>query len=356
MSMNHSPTLPQDWRWDLAKRVSDAPQFRKSPRLREFLLFVCDRALQDRQDELREQQIGCTVFGRRPEYNTSEDNIVRVEARKLRMRLEEYFTSQGQGEPVLIEIPKGSYVPIFTPRTVAPIPMALPTALEPSVRPTETATPRRRAWVLVQPILIILLALTSFWLWNRGRRIPAMDAPVPAARNVLWSTLFNDQHQTTIVCADSTLVLLEEFLRRPISLEDYLNPTYPSLLSSLKAFDGSAIPLNTKQYTSIADVRLVAKITQLNQSFWSRTSVRSARMMQLPDFKSGNFVLLGSKRAIPWVEMFEPQLNFLFEYDQTRRVPVIRNRSPRAGERAEYINGRVGEPGDAFSFVASSRT
>jgi hypothetical protein len=345
MSMNHSPTLPQDWRWDLAKRVSDAPQFRKSPRLREFLLFVCDRALQDRQDELREQQIGCTVFGRRPEYNTSEDNIVRVEARKLRMRLEEYFTSQGRGEPVLIEIPKGSYVPIFTPRTVEPIPMPLPTALAPSVRPPETATPRRRAWVLVQPVLIILLALTSFWLWNRGR-------PVPAARDVLWSTLFNDQHQTTIVCADSTLVLLQEFLRRPISLEDYLNPAYPSLLSSLKASDGSAIQLKNKQYTSIADVRLVAKITQMNQSFWSRTSVRSARTMQLPDFKSGNFVLLGSKRAIPWVELFESQLNFLFEYDQTRRVPVIRNRSPRAGERAEYINGRVGEPGDAFSFVA----
>ena len=345
MSMNHSPSLPQDWRWDLAKRVSDAPQFRKSPRLREFLLFVCDRALQDRQDELREQQIGCTVFGRRPEYNTSEDNIVRVEARKLRMRLEEYFTSQGRGEPVLIEIPKGSYVPIFTPRTVAPIPVPLPTALAPSVRPPETATPRRRAWVLVQPVLIILLALTSFWLWNRGR-------PVPAARDVLWSTLFNDQHQTTIVCADSTLVLLQEFLRRPISLEDYLNPAYPSLLSSLKASDGSAIQLKNKQYTSIADVRLVAKITQMNQSFWSRTSVRSARMMQLPDFKSGNFVLLGSKRAIPWVELFESQLNFLFEYDQTRRVPVIRNRSPRAGERAEYINGRVGEPGDAFSFVA----
>jgi hypothetical protein len=74
--------------------------------------------------------------------------------------------------------------------------------------------------------------------------------------------------------------------------------------------------------------------------------------MQLPDFKSGNFVLLGSKRAIPWVELFESQLNFLFEFDQTRRVPVIRNRSPRAGERAEYLNGTVGEPGDAFSFVA----
>jgi hypothetical protein len=110
--------------------------------------------------------------------------------------------------------------------------------------------------------------------------------------------------------------------------------------------------LKNKQYTSMADVRLVATITQLNQSFWRRTSVRSARMMQLPDFKNGNFVLLGSNRAIPWVELFEPRLDFLFEFDETRRVAVIRNRSPRAGERTEYVNGRVGEPGDAFSFVA----
>src|ERR1035437_770008 len=174
------PNLANDWRWGLAKRVSDAPQLRKSPRLREFLLFVCDRALQDRQDEIREQQIGCTVFGRRPEYNTSEDNIVRVEARKLRMRLEEYFTSEGRGEPVLIEIPKGSYVPIFTPRTVVPSSMTSPTALAPAAPPPETATPRRGPWVLAQPVLIILLALTSFWLWNRKpvQGTSAIDAPV----------------------------------------------------------------------------------------------------------------------------------------------------------------------------------
>ena len=181
MAINHSPSLASDSRWDLAKRVSDAPQFRKSPRLREFLLFVCDRALQDRQDELNEQQIGCTVFGRRPEYSTGEDNIVRVEARKLRMRLEEYFTAEGSGELVLIEIPKGSYVPIFTPRTLPPISMPSPTALAPAVLPP----PRRGPWVWVQPALIVLLALTSFWLWNRVRRTSAMDAPIPAARDGL---------------------------------------------------------------------------------------------------------------------------------------------------------------------------
>ncbi len=349
------PSLGNDWRWDLAKRVSDAPQFRKSPRLRGFLLFVCDRTLQDRHAELREQQIGCAVFGRRPEYNTGDDNIVRVEARKLRMRLEEYFASEGRDEPVLIDIPKGSYVPVFTPRAV----VAEGTTAALTQTPLQTAGLRHGLLSWLQPgfwiqlAVILVLAVTCLWLWSRdaAARAPAAGASAPV-RDMLWSTLFNDQHQTMIVCADSTLVLVQELIRRPISLEEYLSPSYRPLLSILKADDGTAVPLASKQYTSMADVHLVARFMQLNQPFWRTTSVRSARMMQLADFKTGNVVLLGSKRAIPWVELFEPQMNFLFGFDETRRVPVIRNRSPRAGERSEYVNGRVGEPGDAFSFVA----
>jgi hypothetical protein len=56
------------------------------------------------------------VFGRPSDYNPSEDNIVRAEARELRKRLDIYFLTEGRGEPVRIRIPKGSYVPCFEPR------------------------------------------------------------------------------------------------------------------------------------------------------------------------------------------------------------------------------------------------
>jgi len=332
----------------LVQRVANAPQFRKSPRLREFLLFACDRALQDRQDELREQSIGCAIFGRRPDYNPSEDNIVRVEARKLRMRLDEYFTSEGRDEPVLIEIPKGSYVPVFTPRTAATTDS--PRVPAPPAAHSESTAARWRYRIWVQPTIIVLLVFTCLWLWNRERGRTTSAVPVPAPRNVLWS--IDEQHDTTVVCGDSTLVLLEKATRTSLSLEDYLNPDYPARLSSVKAVDGSALLIANKQYTSMADLSLVAKIMQLNQSFWGRTSIRSARAMRLSDFKAGNFVLLGSKRAIPWVELFDHQLNFSFEFDERRQVPIIRNRAPRGGEQSEYVNGKVGEPGDAFSFIA----
>lgn len=56
------------------------------------------------------------VFGRKPDYDPREDSIVRTEAGKLRTRLDEYYSGTGKGDPLVIGLPKGSYVPIFTSR------------------------------------------------------------------------------------------------------------------------------------------------------------------------------------------------------------------------------------------------
>ena len=97
----------------LVERVSDSSGFKKSPRIRDFLLYVCENALKNNLQDVREQQIGVRVFNRRPDYNMSEDSIVRVEARELRKRLAAYFAGEGKDESVVIEIPKGGYVPVF---------------------------------------------------------------------------------------------------------------------------------------------------------------------------------------------------------------------------------------------------
>lgn len=346
-------TLVGDDRWELANRVADTPQFRRSPRLREFLLYACDRALRGQHDELHEQQIGCKVFGRRPGYNPSEDNIVRVEARKLRTRLEEYFASEGRVEPVLIAVPKGSYVPNFVPRPVASTGAALPRETALPVPPLVTARPGKGRWVWVQPALIFLLALTCLWLSTRGfvRRPLPRSSPTPALGDLFWSMLFNDQQDTKIVCADSTLVLLERFLRRPIPLSDYVSQSYLSTLLGVKRRDGSPLFLADKQYTSMANVHLVEKMLLLNHARWGRTSVRSARNMELSDFKSGNFVLIGSRRAIPWVELFEPRVNFRYEYDEALQIGLFVNKSPQPGEESKYIDSIAGKPGKGYSSV-----
>ena len=56
------------------------------------------------------------MLGRRPDYDTSHDTLVRVLVSQLRKKLHEHFAGEGHDEPVIIEIPKGSYVPVFRPR------------------------------------------------------------------------------------------------------------------------------------------------------------------------------------------------------------------------------------------------
>src|SRR3954451_19454277 len=89
---------------ELVERVANSPTFQRSPRLREFLVYVADCTINDRLEDTREQQIAANVFNRNPDYNPGQDNIVRVEARSLRKRLELYFATEGRNEPVIISM------------------------------------------------------------------------------------------------------------------------------------------------------------------------------------------------------------------------------------------------------------
>ena len=89
-------TSPPDARWELVLRVADSIYFRKGPKLRAFLLYVCENTILGRVDNVREQLIGSKVFGRPTDYSLSDDNIVRVEARELRKRLGAYFANEGR--------------------------------------------------------------------------------------------------------------------------------------------------------------------------------------------------------------------------------------------------------------------
>src|ERR1700693_1199990 len=107
---------------ELVDRVSNSPTFQRSPRLREFLLYVADCSINEQLEGVREQQIAANVFNRKPDYNPGQDNIVRVEARSLRKRLETYFATEGKDEPIVISMPKGSYAICFEPRVPEPGP------------------------------------------------------------------------------------------------------------------------------------------------------------------------------------------------------------------------------------------
>jgi TolB-like protein/Tfp pilus assembly protein PilF len=90
--------------------------FTRSERLCRFLRFCVEQTLDEKGDQLKEQLVGVEVFDRKGDYDPRTDPIVRVEAMRLRSKLKAYYTSTGRPDCVLIELPKGAYVPSFRTR------------------------------------------------------------------------------------------------------------------------------------------------------------------------------------------------------------------------------------------------
>jgi Tol biopolymer transport system component len=88
-------------------------------RLRRFLSFVVEETLEGRSAQIKEYVVGVEVYGRPSTYDPRTDSIVRVEASKLRNRLQHYYDTVGRNDSVIITIPKGGYVPAFENRVAA---------------------------------------------------------------------------------------------------------------------------------------------------------------------------------------------------------------------------------------------
>jgi adenylate cyclase len=104
--------------------ILSSPDLDASRRSREFLAFVVDEALAGRGDALTQAMIATRVFGRRSDFDPTADPIVRIQAGRLRRSLERYYLLSGGQDPVRIELPKGSYAPVFRRATTDPAPLA----------------------------------------------------------------------------------------------------------------------------------------------------------------------------------------------------------------------------------------
>ena len=87
-----------------------------SSRLRELLSFIVEQTLDQRLDELKEYSLGVQVFRRPASFDPRLDPIVRVQVSNLRTKLKAFYTEEGSHDLVLIELPKGAYIPRFVLR------------------------------------------------------------------------------------------------------------------------------------------------------------------------------------------------------------------------------------------------
>lgn len=155
---------------DLARRISTSAEFRRAKRLQEFLGYIVDRTLAGAPEEVTEVLIGERVFGRPVAYNPAEDSIVRTEARNLRLRLERYFGAEGAAEPLILEIPKGAYLPVFRWKDPISLEPASPGVLQPTLAP-----PNRRGWLAA--CAAVPLAAIAGWRFGVAEATTGGNSP-----------------------------------------------------------------------------------------------------------------------------------------------------------------------------------
>ncbi len=316
----------QDPRWQLVQRVAASTGFQRSQRLRDFLLFACERVLSHPGTLIREPEVRVEVFGRSAEMDTAGDTLVRVQASHLRKRLVHYFSSEGAGEPLIIELPRGTYTPVFRERRAAPR--------------AETAMvgpgPRRRLRSAAG-ILLAAVVAASGWLFWSGRGVDRGFAERPAVHR-LWHQMFGAE-PLYLVLSDSNLTLFQDLLHHQLSLVEYQRQTFPSqTLERIKDEPSRMVAdrLMNRDFTSIADATLVQRVASLAALEGRAVDVVLARRADPEHVRSRNVILSGSRRANPWLELFEGRLNFQSRFDEGQRRCYFQNVAPLPGEAQIY--------------------
>lgn len=153
---------------EAVERAAGSEAFSRSKHHAGLLRFLASRGA---SAELKETLIGHEFFGRPADYDPKIDPVVRVEVRRLRERLSQYYRTEGAGDRLRIEIPKGSYAPVFT--SVEPPPpgdqIAPATAPEPAPRHRG-----RRLWAACALGALAILAVIAGWRRIADRRIQSI--------------------------------------------------------------------------------------------------------------------------------------------------------------------------------------
>jgi hypothetical protein len=344
-----------DSRRELVDRVVASSHFSKSERLSSLLVYVCDLTLKGQADAISEQKIGGAVFGRSPDYDSANDGIVRTQVSRLRQKLDLFFDGEGADEPIKIVIPRGGYVPFFVPRTretpAAPSESNLDAVPVRSADVIPKIGAKRSGQATLAWLLVAILSITIVAMLFRSREASVRDAS--ATVHPLWSLLFRPDRRTMIVPGDSGLVMWQGMTKQKISLAEYLSGNYRAETSEPNASAPvGAANLGNRRYTSIVDLETVKVLSHIADSKKSTLEVRYARDVRPNDLKEGDVVLIGAATANPWVQLFEPSMNFVFSYDPVRQIDSVLNRAPSGGEPPRWDSNYIDPQHLVYGVVA----
>ncbi len=176
------------------EQIVNSPEFGRIERPARFLRHLVETALRGETHRLKESVLGIEVFGRPASWDPRLDAIVRQEAARLRKRLSRYYETVKSPPLTRIEIPVGTYVPVFRGVAQRDEPVAAPAPAEtpPSIRLTRS---RRRVYAAAASVLLLIAASVVTWIWTH--RTPAPHKVNPVAHDFVVKGRFDLQEGTT---------------------------------------------------------------------------------------------------------------------------------------------------------------
>ena len=282
-----------------------SPPFRTTRQCQDLLRYVVLRTLAGEDESLRERIIGTEVFGRRRDYDTGEDPVVRIRAADVRKRLAQYYqhSQLAEGE-VRIDIPSGSYRASFEriratstaglaaePEELAEVESARPDPPAPAL-PAPPAPARRRSplgWVIAACVLLLVLGV---WARYGGRQFRS----APTAGDLFWAPVLSSPKPALIyIGSNAAYRFSESFLEKYRSTHHLANKGpefFVQLTPDQTIRAGDLIPVRNS-FITVGDVAASAEITSLLARHNKPYQLRFASDVSFGDLRNTPTVLVG---------------------------------------------------------------
>ena len=250
-----------------------------SESLCKLLRYLAKHALNHPGLPIKEYQIATEVFGRSEDFDPQLDSMVRVQAGRLRAKLSEYYNSEGAEDPVVVELPKGTYILTFHQRIPTGTRPHADTAAEPSWAGVRVGQSHRQ-WVVAAVSLAVLLLVAAGVILSlvsgRNAAQAGVQEVAPAAFRVFWNGFVSGQEEPWVVFSNAA------FVGRPETGMRYLDP----------ARDSRDLILD--HYTGVGEVLAVHELDRVFNLLNHPLRVKRGSLFSLDDAKKNDLIFVGS--------------------------------------------------------------
>jgi hypothetical protein len=312
-----------DPRWRHIQKVVGSETFSRARRLRDLLLFLGRAAVEEPEKRIGENEVA-PVFGQPDASDPQTAGLVRAHTRHLREKLARYHAGEGAKDPIVMELPAGTFVPVFRQR------------------PPREGAPRdrtQRSWALLAGALIAAVGCAWLAFENHGLHRRLAGSRSPAAVERVWREMFDNGLPTHVVVADANVTLIQDLLGFQVPVADYDRARLHSLIEErVQAPEWRVLAgrMLYQRQVPLADVAVLRQVLLLHAAQGLPADVLLARDATPATFAGSNAILSGPRRANPWIELFEARLHFQSRFEESTKVGWFENMVPQSGEQTRY--------------------